>query len=153
MRAAPAARTRPAWSRSGSPATRTRDATPPRGGGVTHDAATRPGHIRVLLQFLLHVVLVACWVLVALMAVATWGPHVTRYKTEIIVGQSMEPNIPLWSLVVVEPVDPGDIKVGDVIVAQPAELDGRKVTHRVIEVGRTKDGRPEIHTKGDNNDT
>ncbi len=120
---------------------------------MTDAAARAPGHGRVLMRFLLHVAFVACWLLIALMALATWGPHVTRYKTEIIVGQSMEPTIPLWSVIVVEPVDPVDIRKGDIIVAQPDMLEGRKVTHRVTAVTETEDGRPQFQTRGDNNDS
>lgn len=116
-----------------------------------HTQTAGPG--RVLGRWTFHVVFVACWVLIALMALLTWGPHLSRYKTEIIVGQSMEPTIPLWSVIVVEPVDPTELRKGDVIVAEPAMLQGRKVTHRVIEVDSTDDGRPKLRTQGDNNET
>lgn len=100
-----------------------------------------------------HVVLVGCWLLVALMAVLMWGPHVSDYKTEIIVGRSMEPTIPLWSVIVVEPVEPAAIRTGDVIVAEPAELGGRKVTHRVTAREPGEHGKLVFRTRGDNNDT
>jgi signal peptidase I len=112
--------------------------------------ATSTGVVR---RWLLHVALVTCWVLVALMAVLTWGPHLTKYKTDIIIGQSMEPTIPLWSVIVAEPVDPAAIEVGDVIVAQPAELDGSKVTHRVVRIERGEQGERVLRTRGDNNET
>ncbi len=86
------------------------------------------------------------------MGALMWGPHVTRYKTDIIVGQSMEPTIPLYSVIVVEPVDPASIRRGDVITYEQPDTPGRKVTHRVAEVTHEAGGRPVFHTKGDNND-
>lgn len=102
-------------------------------------------------RFVGHVVLVACWMLVVLMGVLTWGPHATRYRTDVIVGRSMEPAIPLHSVIVVEPVDPADIRRGDVISYQQPDEPDRKVTHRVMAV--TGDARtPAFVTKGDGND-
>ncbi|MCW2926529.1 MAG: sipW 2 [Thermoleophilia bacterium] len=103
-------------------------------------------------RFAGHVALLACWVLVAVMAVLTWGPHATRYKTDIIVGQSMEPTIPLYSVIVVEPTDPARIAVGDVITFQQPDSPERKVTHRVVRIGHRGDGALAFSTKGDNND-
>jgi signal peptidase I len=116
-------------------------------------STTAAGPVRAARRWSLHVVLVACWVLIALLALLTWGPHLTRYKTEIIIGRSMEPTIPLWSVIVVEPVDPEAIRNGDVIVAEPPMLGGRKVTHRVVEINETQGGDPVFVTQGDNNDT
>jgi signal peptidase len=89
--------------------------------------------------------------LVLLMAALTWGPHLTSYKTDIIVGQSMEPTIPLWSVIVVEPVAPTDIRKGDIITYEQPDVPGRKVTHRVHRVEQMEDGSPAFVTKGDNN--
>ena len=106
---------------------------------------------RSVLRWCSHVGFLLAWIVIALMAVLMWGPHVTRYKTDVIIGQSMEPTIPLYSVIVVEPVDPADIRRGDVITFEQPDVPGRKVTHRVTAVAR-EDGRPAFTTKGDNND-
>src|SRR6476661_7633586 len=90
--------------------------------------------LRATGRFAVHVVVLSCWVLIAVMAVLTWAPHATRFKTDIIVGQSMEPTIPLYSVIVVEPVDPADIRRGDVITFEQPDTPGRKVTHRVVRI-------------------
>lgn len=93
-----------------------------------------------------------CWTLVLLLGAATWAPHATRFKTEIIVGGSMEPSIPLYSVIVVEPVDPERIRTGDVITYQQPNEPERRVTHRVVGVERAGDGRPAFVTMGDSNE-
>jgi signal peptidase len=98
------------------------------------------------------VLVLACWTLVIVTGALTWGPHLTRYKTDIIIGQSMEPTIPLYSVIVVEPIDPADIRRGDVITYQQPDIPDRKVTHRVQAIERGEDGTPTFITKGDNNE-
>lgn len=108
--------------------------------------------LRVVARFAGHVLLLACWTLVIVMAVLMWGPHVANVKTEIVVGQSMEPTIPLYSVIVVDPVEPEAIRRGDVITYQQPDAPSRKVTHRVQAVERDEQGRPAFVTQGDNND-
>lgn len=104
-------------------------------------------------QFLGHAAFIACWTVVVVMALVTWLPHVTPFKTDIIVGSSMEPNIPLYSVIAVEPVKPADLRVGDVITFEEPDMPGRKVTHRIKRIEQGKDqGTLSITTKGDNND-
>lgn len=79
------------------------------------------------------------------------GPRTGRYRTLTVLSGSMAPAIPTGSLVVVTPVDPADVRVGQVITYQ-APTDGRVVTHRVARV--LEGGRqPVVVTKGDANDT
>jgi signal peptidase len=108
--------------------------------------------LRATAWFAGHVVVLTCWVLIVVMGVLTWAPHATRFKTDIIVGQSMEPTIPLYSVIVVEPVDPATIRRGDVITFEQPEAPGRKVTHRVVKV-QVENGNRTFKTKGDNNAT
>jgi signal peptidase len=108
--------------------------------------------LRALSRFAVHVVVLSCWVLVIVMGAATWAPHATRFKTDIIVGQSMEPTIPLYSVIVVEPIDPANIRRGDVITFEQPDVPTRKVTHRVVKV-QVENGNPTFLTKGDNNAT
>ncbi len=112
----------------------------------------RPRPLRASARFAGHVLVLACWTLVIVMGLITWGPHATRFKTDIIIGQSMEPTIPLYSVIIVEPVDPHALRPGDVISYQQPGMTDRKVTHRVQSIKRGTDGTPTFITKGDNND-
>jgi len=68
-------------------------------------------------------------------------------STFIVTGGSMEPSIAKGALVLVQPVSPSDVRVGDVITFQQFE---QTTTHRVITT--TRDARGIVfHTKGDAN--
>ncbi len=67
--------------------------------------------------------------------------------TFIVTGGSMEPSIHKGSLVVVQPVDPSTVRVGDVITFQQY---GQTTTHRVTSIGRGSAGLT-FHTQGDAN--
>lgn len=99
-----------------------------------------------------HALLLACWLLVLLLGALTWGPQATHYRTDVIVGRSMEPAIPLHSVIVVEPVAPAAIRTGDVITYQQPDLPERKVTHRVEGVQRSDEGEVVFVTRGDANE-
>ena len=55
---------------------------------------------------------------------------VNGYYSSIIMSGSMEPTIPVGSIVVVERVNPEDVKVNSIIVFQRSDL---KTLHRVID--------------------
>ncbi len=65
---------------------------------------------------------------------------------------SMEPAIPVHSLVVVQQVDPAELHEGDIITFRATEgsLDGALNTHRITSVYE-QDGQPMFRTKGDAN--
>lgn len=65
---------------------------------------------------------------------------------------SMEPTIPVHSLVVVQEVDPTELQEGDIITfrATNGALEGALNTHRITVVD-TSSGSPVFHTKGDAN--
>src|SRR5258706_6231532 len=67
--------------------------------------------------------------------------------TFIVTGGSMEPSIHKGSLVLVQPVSPSEISVGDVITFQQYD---QTTTHRVIGVSQGNAG-PVFKTKGDAN--
>ncbi|HET7700294.1 MAG TPA: signal peptidase I [Candidatus Limnocylindria bacterium] len=71
----------------------------------------------------------------------------TGLATYVVTGGSMEPSIQKGSLVLVQPVSPSAVKLGDVITFQQFD---QTTTHRVIEVGRNAQG-PTFVTKGDAN--
>jgi len=68
-------------------------------------------------------------------------------STFIVTGGSMEPNIAKGALVLVQPVTPDAVKVGDVITFQQYD---QTTTHRVITISRDPRGLV-FHTKGDAN--
>ncbi|HZP95197.1 MAG TPA: signal peptidase I [Candidatus Limnocylindria bacterium] len=75
------------------------------------------------------------------------GIRVLGLGTYIVTGGSMEPSIHKGSLVLVQPVSPSEIKVGDVITFQQY---GQTTTHRVTSIGRSSAGLT-FTTKGDAN--
>lgn len=76
-------------------------------------------------------VLVATFVIVATLAL-TVGPRFLPYQTFIVLSSSMEPAIPVGSVVVTMPVPKGDLVSGDVITYQRAEEPDIAVTHRIV---------------------
>jgi signal peptidase len=91
------------------------------------------------------VVLVAT--VIACVALTALGPRY-EHPSLVIRGGSMEPAIPLGSLVILEPVGPVNLRVGDVVSFQATN--GTIVTHRVTRLaslGQT----PYFGTKGDAN--
>jgi len=75
--------------------------------------------------------------------VSLWGD--TRY--EPVYTGSMEPAIPVGSVVVIKPADPETLKVGDIICFKTEAEYPKTVTHRII--GITSQG---FITKGDANE-
>ena len=67
--------------------------------------------------------------------------------TYIVTGGSMEPSIHKGSLVIVEPVDPTTVQIGDVITFQQY---GQTTTHRVTTIAQSLAGHV-FKTKGDAN--
>jgi signal peptidase len=82
----------------------------------------------------------------------TAGPRVLPYQTFYVFGRSMEPTIPLGSMVVLQPITFDQIKVGDVITVERPDAPGALVTHRVIDTEETPEGLGFI-TQGDANAT
>jgi signal peptidase len=89
-------------------------------------------------------------ILVVLLAVvlAKGAPLIGR-QSIVIGGESMEPTIHLGSAIVVKPVDPADLAVGDVVSMQVGS-ERATYTHRIITVVDRPDGRW-IRTQGDAN--
>jgi len=75
--------------------------------------------------------------------VALWGD--TRY--EPVYTGSMEPAIPVGSVVVIKPADPETLKIGDIICFKLESESATTVTHRIINI--TSQG---FITKGDANE-
>ncbi len=70
-----------------------------------------------------------------------------------VVTGSMEPSIPVGSLLLTKETDIGNIEEGDIVCfrTQISEIWGKIVTHRVVEVIEPEQGRILLETKGDAN--
>lgn len=87
--------------------------------------------------------------LVALLAVIL--PVATGSYTYTILTQSMKPAYPPGTLVIVRPVEPEELVIGDAITYQVAAGEQTVITHRVVAVTRSTDGGLSFTTMGDNN--
>jgi len=79
-------------------------------------------------------------------------PAATGSTPMTVLTSSMEPNYPPGTLVIVQPVDPQDVRIGDAITYQIESGKDAVVTHRVISVTSSSDGSVTWTTQGDNND-
>ena len=93
----------------------------------------------------------ALLVVAAIAVVAIIVPNVTGSTPLAILTGSMTPAYPPGTLVVVKPVDPAEVRVGDVITYQLESGKPTLVTHRVIELGLRADGERQWVTQGDAN--
>jgi signal peptidase len=89
-------------------------------------------------------------VLIVLLCVPIAIPNYLGYQVYTVISGSMEPAIPVGSLVYVRQTEPETIASGDVIAFYGAGADGGITTHRVVE-NHLVEG--EFVTKGDANDT
>jgi len=83
-----------------------------------------------------------------LLCLAFAAVRVSGLSTFVVTGGSMEPSIQKGSLVLVQPVSPSEVKVGDVITFQHYD---QTTTHRVTSISSTAPGGLAFTTKGDAN--
>jgi signal peptidase len=69
-----------------------------------------------------------------------------------ILSGSMRPAMTPGTLAVVRPVDPGSLRLGDVVTYQAAPDDRTLITHRVTELTTSPDGERQFTLRGDDND-
>jgi signal peptidase I len=97
--------------------------------------------------------LTVAWIgcLIGIVSVVVLGHLAPSLGREVFIirGGSMEPTIPLGSLVLVDPVPADTIKGGDVVSVRIPT--GVVVTHRVVNVVTTGDGERYWELKGDAN--
>ena len=94
--------------------------------------------------------------LAGLVMIAAGGAFLSTYllglNFVIVLSGSMTPAMPVGSIIIVKPVEPDKVSVGDVITfwlpSDPEVL----VTHRVTEFARLEDGSQAFKTKGDANE-
>lgn len=96
------------------------------------------------------------WLLVlgisAVITVAVLVPRVAGATPYTILTGSMRPSMPPGTLVVVKPVSPALVRVGDVVTYQLHSGEPDVVTHRVVSIGMDGEGRRIFRTQGDSND-
>jgi signal peptidase len=68
-----------------------------------------------------------------------------------VLTSSMIPHFPPGTLVIDRPVDPADLKVGDVATYQIESGQPGVITHRIIAIRSSTDGTRSFQFKGDNN--
>lgn len=69
-----------------------------------------------------------------------------------ILSGSMEPNLPIGTLAVVKPVEPADVRIGDIVTYLPNPDDPTAISHRVIAIDNHQDGTRTFTVQGDAND-
>jgi signal peptidase len=112
--------------------------------------ATRPGPIAIV-RWPLDLAIVGLVAIVLLAVALARIVPLSGGQTLIIGGPSMEPTLPLGSAVVIQPVAPGSIAVGDIVSIRTGS-ETAIFTHRVVRLLELDDS-PYLETKGDNNPT
>lgn len=93
------------------------------------------------------------FVVLALVAVMIVIPRAGGATAYTVLTGSMRPGLPPGTLAVVRPVDPQEIRTGDVVTYQPKSGEPGVVTHRVVGVGATTGGEQRFTLRGDANNT
>lgn len=88
----------------------------------------------------------------AMLAVAVLIPRVAGATPYVVLTGSMTPSMPPGTMVVAKPVDARSLGIGSVITYQLRSGQPTVVTHRIVAMSNTPDGRPIFRTKGDAND-
>lgn len=100
-------------------------------------------------QFVVWFVIIAAGAVI-LLGVAV--PRLVGGEAYTVLSGSMRPGMPPGSLVVVRPVDPDSLRIGDVITFQLRSGEPTVATHRVTGIGTTTKGERVFTTRGDAND-
>lgn len=98
------------------------------------------------LPALSNIVGIVAIVFVIAMLLPAFLPRVFGDQVYVVVSGSMEPEIPVGSLVIVKPAEPASVHEGDVIAFQSGNS---VVTHRVVE---NQSAESQFITKGDANE-
>lgn len=108
--------------------------------------------INVLITLLLIFAVLLC-VYVVVQVLSRGYVNIGGYSLFRVVTGSMEPTVPVGSLLVSQSVDLENVQIGDIICfhAQETPIYGKMMTHRVIDIGTAADGSLFFATKGDAN--
>jgi signal peptidase len=105
-----------------------------------------------LWQYLKVSLSVALFILMlGLAALAIVIPAVTGSTPRTVLTSSMEPTYPPGTLVIVRPIAPDDVRIGDPITYQIESGKADVVTHRVIGITTDTEGERRFTLQGDNN--
>jgi len=86
---------------------------------------------------------------IALILLIPLIPTLLTLKPLIVLSSSMTPLLGVGDLVIIKPVEPSSLKVGDVVAFKdPAGRKNVIITHRIIEI-REENGKKILQTKGD----
>ena len=78
-------------------------------------------------------------------------PVLTGFSTMAVISGSMEPGIPVGSVIVIKESEPEKLKQGDVITyALAGQMEGKNVTHRITQIDTSN---RLVTTKGDANNS
>lgn len=103
-------------------------------------------------QYLKVALSVALFILMlGLAALAIVVPAVTGSTPRTVLTSSMEPTYPPGTLVIVRPISPDDVRIGDPITYQLESGKADVVTHRVIGITTNSEGDRRFTLQGDNN--
>jgi signal peptidase len=80
----------------------------------------------------------------------TVGPRFLPYQTYTVLSGSMEPTLPVGSVIIAVPARGEELNTGDIITVVNPQHAGVLVTHRIIEIENSPQGRT-FKTKGDAN--
>lgn len=115
---------------------------------VTQRAAgQRPGRLAAVLK---GAATVTGTVVVIVMLAATIGPRLLPYRTFTVLSGSMEPSIPVGSMIFDREVDAANLARGEVVTFHPPGQPDKLVSHRIVRVEETQHGRFLV-TRGDAN--
>lgn len=83
------------------------------------------------------------------------GNYKPLYGAYVIISPSMVPTIKVQDAVVIKNVPPEKLRKGDIItfISTDSRYAGLTVTHRIIDIEKSDDGKFLFRTKGDNNNT
>ena len=95
----------------------------------------------------------ALFTVLTLLAVMIVIPRLGGATPYTVLTGSMRPGLPPGTLIVVRPVDPKEIRTGDVVTYQLASGEPDVVTHRVVGVSATAGGEQRFTLRGDANNT
>lgn len=119
---------------------------------MTDESQPTPRKSASLWQYLKVSVSVALFVLMLGLAVVAVGlPLATNSVPMTVLTSSMEPNYPPGTLIVVKPVEPSDVRIGDVLTYQLRSGEPEVITHRVISISTNTAGERSFVLQGDNN--
>jgi len=91
------------------------------------------------------------FVVLALIAVMIVVPKLGGATAYTVLTGSMRPQFPPGTLVVVKPIDPGQLRIGDVATYQLVSGEPEVITHRVAGIGSSLAGDQQFIFRGDAN--